>query len=269
MTKTIFITGASSGLGKGTAILFARRGWNVIATMRDPSKETELNTIPGIQLLALDVTDAAQVSETIASLLRTTPVDVVVNNAGYGLGGPFEGATEEQLQRQIDTNLMGVFRVTQAFIAHFRSRKSGVFITITSIGGHVAFPVFAPYHATKWALEGWSESLWYELSRFGIQVKTVAPGGIKSDFAGRSLTLTSHPAYDELMEGAEKVMRAPKRLANYASPEAIAEVIYTAATDGKPQLRYIAGKGAKMMYRIRNLFGYRFFMKMVNKMFFP
>lgn len=268
MAKTIFITGASSGLGKSTAKLFAQKGWNVIATMRNPEKETELNLISGIRLLALDVTDAAQISETIGELLKTTSVDVVFNNAGYALGGPFEGATDEQLQQQIDTNLMGVLRVTKAFIAHFRERRSGVFIATTSIGGHVAFPFLAPYNATKWALEGWSESLWYELSRFGIQVKTVAPGGIKTDFDGRSLTMTRHAAYDSVMEKVEPVMRDPKRMKNYATPEQIAEVVYEAATDGKAQLRYITGKNAVKMYLVRRLFGYKFFMKQVNKMFF-
>lgn len=267
MAKTIFITGASSGLGKATAKLFAQKGWNVIASMRNPEKETELTQIPNIQLLALDVTNAQQVSDNIAALLLKQSVEVVFNNAGYGLGGVFEGATEEQLHRQLDTNLMGVFRVTQAFLPHFRAKKAGMFITTTSIGGHVTFPFFAPYHATKWALEGWSESLSYELSNFNIQVKTVAPGGILTDFSGRSLTLSKHPAYDELFNRAETILRDPKRRVDYATPEQIAETVYEAATDGKSQLRYIAGKDAKKLYKVRRIFGYKFFMKQIRKTF--
>lgn len=267
MSKTIFITGASSGLGKATAKLFAARGWKVIATMRNPAKETELTKIQGIQILALDVTNPAQVKDNIAQLLQNTSVDVVFNNAGYGLGGVFEGATEQQLQQQLDTNVMGVFRVTQAFLPHFRKKKNGLFLTTTSIGGHIAFPFFAPYHATKWALEGWAESLYYELSHVGIGVKTIAPGGIKTDFDNRSLTLATHEAYAVSFSKAEKVLRDPKRRQNDSTPEQIAEVVYTAATDGKKQLRYIAGKDAKTYYRLRRWVGYNLFMKLMSKAF--
>lgn len=267
MSKTIFITGASSGLGKASAKLFAQKGWKVIASMRNPAKETELTKIPGVQLMALDVTDPAQVKENIAKLLENTRVDVVFNNAGYGLGGVFEGASEEQLQQQLNTNVMGVFRVTQAFLPAFRKQKSGLFITTTSIGGHIAFPYFSAYHASKWALEGWSESLYYELAPFGIGVKTVAPGGIRTDFDNRSLILTQHEAYVTGFAKAEKVLRDPKRRQNDSSPEQIAETVYMAATDGKKQLRYIAGKDAKMYYRLRQMFGYKFFMKQMSKAF--
>lgn len=267
MAKTIFITGASSGLGKATAKLFAQKGWTVIASMRNPDKETELTQIPNIELLALDVTNPQQVKENIALLLSKHTIDVVFNNAGYGLGGVFEGATEEELHQQLNTNLMGVFRVTQAFLPHFRAKKAGMFITTTSIGGHVTFPFFAPYHATKWALEGWSESLSYELSAFNIQVKTVAPGGIFTDFSGRSLTLARHNDYSELFNRAEAILRDPNRRKDYSTPEQIAEVVYEAATDGKTQLRYIAGKDAKKLYKVRRLLGYKFFMKQIRKAF--
>jgi NAD(P)-dependent dehydrogenase (short-subunit alcohol dehydrogenase family) len=268
MEKTIFITGASSGLGKAAAKLFARKGWQVIATMRKPDAETELTQIPNIRLLSLDVTDKEQVNKVVSSLTENTNVDVVFNNAGYGLGGSFEGATEEQMMRQVDTNLLGVFRVTKAFIPHFREKRSGVFITTTSIGGHIAFPLFSFYHGTKWALEGWSESLWYELKQFNIKVKTIAPGGIKTDFAGRSLVLSEHVAYKKMIESALVAFNDPKRRKDYSTPEQIAEEVYNAATDNSFQLRYIAGKDAKVFYRIRRLLGYKFFMKQVEKTFF-
>lgn len=268
MSNTIFITGASSGLGKKTALLFAKKGWDVIATMRNPGAEQELSQVTNIRLLTLDVTNLQQIEDTIAALLKTTKIDVVFNNAGYGLAGPFEAATDEQLQQQINTNLVGVMRVTKAFIPHFRERRKGIFITTTSIGGHVAFPFNSVYHATKWALEGWTESLAYELAPFGITIKSVAPGGISTDFVSRSLVMTNHEAYKTFTDKVLSIFMDPKRQKDYSTPEQIAEVVYQAATDGTSQLRYIAGKDARKLYKVRRLFGYKFFMKQINKMFF-
>jgi NAD(P)-dependent dehydrogenase (short-subunit alcohol dehydrogenase family) len=268
MPKTIFITGASTGLGKHCAILFAQKGWNVIATMRKPADGAEIAALPNISVLALDVTDLAQIDAVVADVTAKTRIDVVFNNAGYGLAGPFEGATDAQLERQIDTNLLGVMRVTKAFLPHFRANKGGTFITTTSIGGHVAFPFNSVYHATKWALEGWSESLAYECAPFGIRVKTVAPGGISTDFASRSLVMTEHAAYKTMVDKVLKVFMDPKRASNYSTADQIAEVVWTAATDGTPTLRYIAGKDAKLLYRLRRWFGYKFFMRQIEKRFF-
>jgi NAD(P)-dependent dehydrogenase (short-subunit alcohol dehydrogenase family) len=268
MSKTIFITGASSGLGKKTALLFAEKGWNVIATMRNPALTTDLDKIKNISLLTLDVTNFVQINDTIVNLLRTTSVDVVFNNAGYGLVGPFEGATDEQIQQEINTNLMGVLRITKAFIGHFREKASGIFITTTSIGGLVAFPLNSVYHATKWGIEGWSESLLYELSPFGITVKTVSPGGISTDFFGRSLVLTNHDMYKTMVDKLMTAFSDPRTIKRYSTPEEIAEVVFKAATDGKKQLRYVAGKDAKMMFRIRRWFGYKFFMKLLKRVLF-
>src|SRR5882724_11424357 len=126
--KTIFITGASTGLGKATAKLFASKGWNVIATMRKPENEKELTAISNITLLPLDVTNAEQVKTTAEKAIAMSNIDVVFNNAGYGLLGPLESTTDEQLKRQLDTNLLGVIRVTQAFIPYFREKQKGLFI---------------------------------------------------------------------------------------------------------------------------------------------
>lgn len=265
MSKTIFITGASTGLGNAAARLFATRGWKVIATMRDPNSAPDLAKIPGITVLALDVTQPDQIKAVATQVLAGGKVDVVLNNAGYGLAGPFESATDDQLRRQIDTNVLGVLRVTQAFLPHFRENKAGLFLTITSIGGIVTFPMNSVYHATKWALEGWSESLGYELAPFGIRTKTIAPGGIKTDFAGRSLTMTTHPAYQSLID---KVIAGFGKNLNRSTPEAIAEVIYTAATDGKSKTRYVAGKDAKLLSRLRRLIGIGPFISMIRKRFF-
>lgn len=241
--KTIFITGASTGLGKAAAKLFQQKGWTVIATMRQPALETELSQLENVTLLPLDVTNAEQVEATVQQAIQLG-VDVVFNNAGYGLIGPMEAINDEQLVKQLDTNLLGVLRVTRAFIPYFKEKKSGLFITTTSMGGLFAFPLGSVYHATKFALEGWSESLSFELGLFNIGVKTVAPGGIATDFAGRSIDAVSHPDYVETNEK----LWALFNVDNFASAMQIAEVVYEAATDGKDQVRYVAGEDAKALY---------------------
>jgi len=249
--KTIFITGASTGLGRATAILFANNGWKVIATMRNPDKETELAAVANITLMQLDVTNAKQVVDVAAKALAMGDVDVVFNNAGYGLIGPLEGITDEQVTRQLNTNLLGVIRVTKEFIPAFRARKSGMFITTTSIGGHVTYPFGSMYHATKWALEGWSESLSFELGSYGIGVKTVSPGGIATDFIGRSMDMGKHEAYDAAVQKLFQVYSNPAYAVNRSTAEQIAAIVYEAATDGKDQLRYVAGIDANIMYERR------------------
>lgn len=251
MSKTIFITGSSTGLGRAAALLFASKGWKVVATMRNPAAETELGKVAGITLLPLDVTKPDQIAAAAKAALALGPVDVLFNNAGYGLAGAFEGATDEQLQDEINTNLLGVMRVTQAFLPSMREAGGGTIITTTSIGGLVTFPFNSVYHATKWGLEGWSESLAYELAPFGIKVRTVAPGGIATDFAGRSLVMTPHPAY---MEAIGKTMAAfsdPERRSGGSSAEQIAEVVYEAATDTTDRVTFVAGGDAKVTYAQR------------------
>jgi NAD(P)-dependent dehydrogenase (short-subunit alcohol dehydrogenase family) len=249
MKKTIFITGASAGLGKATAKLFQSNGWNVIATMRNTTQETELSQLENVTLLPLDVTDIKQIQSTIEKAIALHDIDVVFNNAGYGLMGALEAISDDKIVRQLETNLLGVIRVTQAFIPYFRERKSGLFITTTSIGGIFGFPISSIYHATKWALEGWSESMSFELGKFNIGIKTVAPGGIVTDFAGRSLDMNSHPEYlpieTKMFESFEQMMH------NASTAEQIADVVYEAATDGKDQVRYVAGNDANAMYARR------------------
>ena len=268
MTKTIFITGASTGLGNATARLFAARGWHVIATMRTPEKEIELSYVENITLLPLDVTNLSQVEETAQKAIASGPIDVVFNNAGYGLVGPMEAISDEQLTRQINTNLLGVMRVTKAFIPHFREKRSGLFISTTSIGGLVAFPFNSVYHATKWALEGWSESLAFELNPFGIGVKTVSPGGIKTDFVSRSLDTAFQEEYKPMTDKVMAVFTSPERAASYSTAEQIAEVVYEAATDGKDQLRYVAGADAKALYAQRLQVGDEAFRAGIRQNFF-
>ena len=248
MTKTIFITGASAGIGKATAKLFAAKGWNVIATMRKPENETELAQLDNITLLPLDVTNVEQIKETTQKALALGDVDVVFNNAGYAVLGALEATADEELVRQMETNFLGTVRVTKAFIPTFRARRSGLFITTTSSAGLMAFPISSMYDASKWALEGWAESLSFELNQFGIGIKNIEPGLVSTDMAERSV-FPAHPAYDELAGKFFAAISGPET--TMSTPEQIADVVYEAATDGKDTLRYVCGEDAKALYAQR------------------
>lgn len=260
--KTIFITGASTGLGKAVAKLFQSKGWHVIATMRNPEKETELNLIENITLLPLDVTNIDQIAETTKLAIASGNIDVVFNNAGYGLMGPLESTSDNQLTRQLNTNILGVIRVTQAFIPYFREKGSGLFISTTSIGGLITFPFSSVYHATKWALEGWSESMAFELKKIGVGIKTVSPGGIKTDFLNRSADMSAHPAYQKWVDKMFNGLNED----HFTEAEDIAKVVYEAATDEKEQLRYVAGEDAKALYAQRLQSGDEAFRKQMAEM---
>ena len=262
--KTIFITGASSGLGKATARLFSTKGWRVIASMRNPDKETDLNQLDNVVLVSLDVTDPVQIEKTVSEVLRQYDLDVVFNNAGYGLIAPLEAISDQQISRQFETNVMGVIRLTRAFIPHFREKGSGLIITTTSMAGLFGLPLSSIYCASKFAIEGWTEGLSYELNQLGIGVKTVAPGGIKTDFAGRSLDTASHPAYHEIINK----LYAGIDTEAFTDAEQIAEIVYEAATDGKDQLRYLAGEDAKTLYARRLAIGSEAFRKERETFFF-
>jgi NAD(P)-dependent dehydrogenase (short-subunit alcohol dehydrogenase family) len=263
MTKTIFITGTSTGLGKATAKLFQQRGWNVIATMRNIEMENELSQLKNVTLLALDVTNPEQIKTTVAKAISLYTIDVVFNNAGYGLMGALEAYSDEQIFKQINTNLLGVIRVAHAFIPHFREKKSGLFISTTSMGGFLGFPLHSIYHATKFGIEGWSESMSFELSLHNIAIKTVAPGATATDFLNRSLEKSRHFAYkaleDELFGSTDAMMDAA------VPPEQVAEVVYEAATDGRDQIRYLAGEDTKALYARRIEIGSEAFRKEIKK----
>ena len=249
MRKTILITGASSGLGKGTAKLFQAEGWNVIATMRNPENETELNALENVLVTRLDVLDLDTIQNAVnTGIERFGKIDVLLNNAGYGAYGPLESFPREKIIRQFNTNVLGLLDVTQALLPHFRGNRSGTIINISSIGGKMAFPLGALYHGTKFAVEGISESLKYEVAEFGVKVKIVEPGAIITDFTGRSLDFSNNEALTEYQPFVGKIMSAMQSLFQNASPASvIANVIYQAANDDSTQLRYMAGEDAKFM----------------------
>ena len=247
--KTIFITGASTGLGKATAILFQAKGWKVIATMRKPENETELNLLENVILLPLDVTNIDQVRNTVQKAIALEDIDIVFNNAGYGLIGPLESNSEQQIRAQFETNFFGTVWVIQEFIPYFKNKKGGLFINTTSLCGLTSNPQSAIYNASKWAMQGLAESMSYDLAQFGIGIKNVAPGGIKTEFT-KGMQVTEDKAYEatmaKMMEGFQD-----GTLMEFTEPSLIAEVVYEAATDGVDQLTYPAGNDAVRLYAKR------------------
>jgi NADP-dependent 3-hydroxy acid dehydrogenase YdfG len=256
MNKTILVTGASSGIGKATARLFQEKGWNVIATMRTPEKETELTSLSNVLVTKLDVLNLDTIDTALQEgIEKFGKIDVVLNNAGYGLMGTFESAKRESIIRQFGVNVQGLFDVTQKALPHFRKNRDGMFINISSIGGRMTFPLMPLYHATKWAVEGFSESLRWEMAHIGVKVKLVEPGGVATDFGGRSMDMQHNPELTEYNDFVGQLMESLKATmdpANMSKPEQIAEVIYTAATDGTNTLRYRAGADAIQLLDARS-----------------
>jgi short-subunit dehydrogenase len=249
MNKTILITGASSGIGKETAKLFQSKGWNVIATMRNPENETELKQLENVLVAKLDVLDLDSIQKAFEEgIEKFGSIDVLLNNAGYGAYGPLEAFRREKIVRQFNTNVIGLLDVTKTVLPHFRQNKKGIIINISSIGGKMTFPLGSLYHGTKFAVEGISESLNYEVEQFGGQVKIVEPGMIATDFGGRSFDFSNDESMAEYKNIVNALMTAMPTMAENASPASVvAEVIFEAATDGKNQLRYTAGEDAKML----------------------
>ena len=265
MSKTIVITGASSGIGKATAIHFQKQGWNVIATMRTPEKETELNTLDNVRLEKLDVLDLESIHTAIQNGIKTYgKIDALVNNAGYGAYGPLETFPRENIIKQFNTNVIGLMDVTKAIIPHFRANKDGVIVNISSIGGQMTFALGSLYHGTKFAVEGISESLHYEMAAIGVKVKIVEPGIIATDFGGRSFDFQAGEIADyQAIIGA--LMKQWQNPENTSSPASlVAEVIYNAVNDGTDQLRYRAGDDANVLLDNRKKMSDSDFFEMIN-----
>ncbi len=237
----------------------------MIATMRFPDKERELNQFENVAVLRVDVQKEDSIQDAvIKGIQRFGKIDVLLNNAGYGTMGIFECATEEQITRQFDVNVFGLMRMTKAILPHFRANKEGVIINISSMGGRVAFPATSLYHATKYAVEGFSESIAYELADQNIRVKLIEPGSIRTKFIEAmdiyfDESFTSYKQYFNPIMA--KVNQLKENKDEGTSPELVAEVIYQAATDETSNLRYIAGEDAKSIIRMKHELDEQAFMK--------
>lgn len=270
MGKTILITGASSGLGKTVAKLFQINGWNVIATMRNPINETELVSLSNVLVTKLDVTDIASIENAVKlGIDKFGRIDVLVNNAGYGAYGPLESFSKDKILKQFNTNVIGLIDTTRAVLPHFRKNGSGIIINISSIGGQIAFPLGSLYHGTKFAVEGFSEALSYEVEQFGGRVKIIEPGSINTDFATRSIDNSNDETMYEYQPLIKKVMGAVDNIYKNASKaNEIATVVYNAATDNKNKLRYVAGKDGKTTILLKQLLGGSLFRSQIVKRIF-
>lgn len=253
--KTVFITGASTGIGLACAEYFHQQGWRVVATMRDPSRCDSRLKLPNVLVLPLDVTEMLSIENAVKEAFLTCGhIDAVINNAGYGLIGAFETFSDAQMRRQMDTNFFGILNVTKAFLPHFREQRHGCFVNITSVAGRVGFPWFSLYCASKFAVEGFTEALRFELEPFNIKVKLVEPGPVRTDFNSRSaenVSAENHPAYrDEVSSGARQFAHVIERGTSSAK---IAEVIYRAATCPQEKFRFAGDVRAAIILLLRKL----------------
>lgn len=246
MTGTVLITGCSTGFGAAIARLFQARGWNVVATMRTPDSGAALAALDNVLVTRLDVQDPASIEAAVAgAVARFGRIDVLVNNAGFGLFGIFEATPRAKILEQFEVNLFGLMEVTRAVLPHFRANRAGVVVNISSGAGVFTLPMISLYCASKFALEGFSESLSYELSGLGIAVKIVEPGGVTStDFGRRSGEEAARsavpPDYEPFVAATGAVFAGLRAARANATAEEVAEVVFTAATDRTDQLRYIA-----------------------------
>ncbi len=238
--NTVCITGASSGIGAATAIYFLQRGWNVAATMRDIHGNHGLIPSDRLKLYTLDVTSEPSIRMTTLQIIHDWgSIEAVVNNAGFGTMGLFEAANYEDITKQFDVNVFGLMSVTKMFLPHFRNQRRGVFINISSVGGRAGFPMHTLYNSSKFAVEGFSEALWHELTPLGIGVKLIEPGSVATNFYGPSANILP-PMDDHQYKKMQDIcsLRCKKFRTKGVSPQKVAKTIYKAATGRKQKLRY-------------------------------
>jgi NAD(P)-dependent dehydrogenase (short-subunit alcohol dehydrogenase family) len=248
--KVAVVTGSSSGIGFETSLTLARSGLFTYATMRNLGKGASIKSVATkeglpIRIAQLDVTEDRSINNAVQSIISdVSKIDVLVNNAGYGLNGAFEDLAMEEIKAQFETNLFGVIRVTQAVLPIMRRQKSGIIINISSAAGRFGYPGESAYVSTKFAIEGLSESMAYELEPFGIRVVLVEPGPIRTNFADgivaakKSQDPTS--SYAEIMKKLNAVLASMRENAPF--PDLVAKVVLKAVTSENPSLRYLAGK---------------------------
>jgi NAD(P)-dependent dehydrogenase (short-subunit alcohol dehydrogenase family) len=248
--KVAVVTGSSSGIGYETSIALARSGIFTYATMRNLQKATNLESIRDkemlpLKTLQLDVTDDASVNKAIQSIISESGrIDVLVNNAGYGLVGAFEDLSMDEIRRQFETNFFGVIRVMQSVLPVMRKQKFGILVNISSGAGRFGYPSGSAYVSTKFALEGLSESIAYELDQFGIKVILVEPGVIKTNFdSGMVVAKKSQDASSPYFNMTQKMDTVFRQLIRNSSPPSlVADVVVQGVKSENPNLRYLAGK---------------------------
>lgn len=267
LNKVILITGASAGMGKSTAKQLISEGHIVYGAARRVENMQDLVELGGYAL-KLDVTDSENIDNVVQEIIATHgKIDVLVNNAGYSVYGSVENVSDEDAKKQFDVNLFGAAALTRRIIPHMRQNQSGHILNVTSVAGKIGFPLGSWYHASKHALEGWSDSLRMELHQFGINVSIVQPGAISSEFYEvmnePMIKRDKGTVYEPLMNGIIKVNNKTHDNSPSTKPEIIAQVITKAINSKKPKTRYAAGKMAKMTLMMRKLLSDRGFDKAI------
>ncbi len=273
MAQTVLITGSNSGIGLATALYLARRGYTVWATMRNVEKSGELRAIAEseklpIEIAQLDVCDDASVKSAVERVLqKSRRIDVLVNNAGYGLRGAVEEVSLDEWKRQFETNFFGVIRVTRAVLPQMRAQRSGAIVNISSVLGRMAIPFSGPYTASKFALEGLTETLRYELALFNIRVVLIEPGFIATNFQQNAQLAQGAQSENSPYTVFKKASgrRVQSNIYRAAPPEKVAETIYRAITRSAPKLRYPVGRDARLVLPLRRFLPAGLFERMLTK----
>jgi len=268
---TTLVTGASSGIGRATAERLLSDGHRVYAAARRVERMADLERL-GATPIAMDVTDEAAVRAAVERIgAESGGVDVLVNNAGFGLYGAMEDTSIEDARYQFEVNLFGLARLTQLVLPHMRERRTGTIVNISSMGGKIYTPLGTWYHATKHALEGWSDCLRLELKPFGIRVVIIEPGVIETEFGAvvvdPMLERSGDGPYAAMAERVAAATRTAYRAGAGTPPSAIADVIAGAVRSDRPKPRYARGKYAKPLIRTRALLGDRAFDRIVMRQF--
>lgn len=263
MAKTVLITGASSGIGKATAILLAQNNYNVYGAARRTEKMEDLKQY-GIKPIALDVTKEESIVACINQIFKEAGnIDILVNNAGFGSGGAFEDVPMEDAKYQMEVNLFGVARLIQLVLPKMRDNRFGKIVNISSIGGKIAFPLSGWYNASKFALEAISDSLRMELKQFDVDVIVIEPGGIKSEWAAiaseKMIRISGNTAYSDMVASAQK---STANL-NLPEPIIIAKLIKKSVEAKNPKTRYVGGHLAKPILFLRKILPDKLFQKLI------
>jgi NAD(P)-dependent dehydrogenase (short-subunit alcohol dehydrogenase family) len=255
--KVALVTGSSSGIGYETALLLARNGFDTFATMRNMNKSKEISEVSErenlpLRVLQLDVNDDKSVTDAVSNILKEkNSIEVVVNNAGYGLMGSVEDSSLDEIKAQFETNFFGAIRVMQKVIPIMRKQRSGMIVNVSSIAGRIGFPMGSAYVSSKFALEGLSESISYELKQFGIKIILIEPGVIKTNFTmvTPKKAVDANSSYSQLMNKLEENLFST--IANGTSPKEVATVILRSITEANPEHRYLVGNDAVELINAR------------------
>jgi len=277
LTKTVFITGASSGFGLLTSVTLAKHGWRVLATMRDVARRQKLEiaareagVLDRIEVHPLDVTNAEQIAA-IGDLIekRNEPLHALVNNAGVAVPGFAEEVTDAELRDQFETNFFGAAAVTRAILPQMRRQGFGHVVMVSSISGRTGFPGVSSYVASKFALEGWAETLRYEMAPLRIKVAIVEPGSYETDIWTRNAKLTAKMS-DSTSPNARRRARWQSRIEasakSRANPQEVADLIARILETPTPKLRYVIGRDARMALLMRKIMPASLFERLMVKL---